>query len=248
MGSDEQKSTSIPSVRYPATDALSALRAPRRDLRVAEGETAMVGPGAREANSFHLVSVGEYSDLQALDLVPRELEHESVRAAIEADDADAYALARDFVRAGPPGHCGCNGRSFELRKAYSGIRRQHHPNLASVLSDHFGRPIAWDDLHPRVVRAWHSRLVDVHVPLLVGLLALNDIDIAAHGTMQVPRTVDVLNAREIQIGGEGRLDFQGGGVKVRCTSLTGPGLLWKDSLAVAVAATAVNRAVEAATP
>ena len=53
MGSDEQKSMSIPSVRYPATDALSALRAPRRDLRVAEGETAIVGPGAREANSFH---------------------------------------------------------------------------------------------------------------------------------------------------------------------------------------------------
>jgi hypothetical protein len=249
MSAEEQKSSSIPEVRYPAMDALSALEASRRDLRVGERETAEVGPGAREANCFHLVWVREYSDLQALDLAPPDLEHERVSEAIAADDADAYELARDSLRSGQQSYeCGCAEEPFGLRTTYDGLRRLHHPNLASVLSDHFGQQIAWDDLLPRVVRAWHSRLVDRHAPLLVGLLALNDIDIAAHATLRVLRTVDVLNARDIRIGDEGHLDFQGGGVKVRCASLTGPGPRWDRAIDVAVATKAVNRGTEGITP
>jgi hypothetical protein len=249
MSSEKQKSSSIPELRYPPMDAATALEASRRDLRVAERETAEVGPGASETNCFHLVWVREYSDLQTLDLVPPDLEHERVREAITADDADAYDLARDRFRRGQrSGECSCAEGPFGFRTTYNRLRRLHHPNLARVLSDHFGQQIAWDDLLARVVRAWHSRLVDLRAPLLVGLLALNDIDIGAHATLRVLRTVDILSAHDIRIGDEGRLDFQGGGVKVRCASLTGPHALWDRPVDIAAAAKAVNRATDGITP
>jgi hypothetical protein len=232
MTEDSKAASQTPQLRYPPRTVAEALAAPRRSVRVEEGQTLEVGPNAAEATGFHLVHVRSYEDLQALELMPKGLEEASVREAIAADDADARAFAREMLRTGSgPAHaCSCEdgheagpSAPATLRGAYTRVRGLHHPALADLLSKHYEQPIAFDDVLPRMMRGTLERLLIPTMPRFVGVWATEDVDVQPHATLPIATGVSLWTARHITVGREGRIDFQGNSVSVRATSLTGPG-------------------------
>jgi hypothetical protein len=214
--------------KYPVTSPADALKVPRRDIRVRAGESLDIGPDAIADGAFHLVVIRDQEDLGILDLVPHGLEYEGLRTAIAADDLAAHELAHaSFLREAPAQDpCGCGNEDSStggtFQSTYTSVRRNYHPNLAQMLSESYEQTVAPDDLLARVVRGWCNALWNTRGPLVLGLLALNDIDIEDRATLRVDPYVNVLNANDIRIGEEGRMDFQGASVKVRCRSLSGP--------------------------
>jgi hypothetical protein len=107
-----------------------------------------------------------------------------------------------------------------LRGRYSEIRRSQHPSLALALGKGARRPLMADDMAVRSVYRWSTRLAERGF-LLVGLLALLNINVEDDATLSISNTQS-LWANDITIGGNGRLAFSGGYVKVTARSVSGP--------------------------
>jgi hypothetical protein len=209
------------------------LDAPREDLLV-EDQTEVVLEPENElvSRARHAVEVRAFEDLQALHLVPEWLSERTLQEAIARDDDEARSLARGYMtdRRTP---CDCDGgevasdlRPFKLtyrseyRRAYVGIRKAYHPNLAALMTD--GGRGAYDasDIHVSMVHGWYSRFHDVGA-IVTALWFLADVEIGKGATLALGPAEKGLYCGDLRIHVGGKLLIKGSGAKIRCASARG---------------------------
>lgn len=221
----------------PCTPA-EALRREPVSLEVDDDTQLALSPMRRSQHRyFARVRLSGFADLQVLGLVPRRIKEQAVRTAIASDDEQALRLATDRLARGgarPPARCGCAGEgagegeaeqrpgpqraSFtqELDAAYREIRRDYHPALARVLSEHHGVELAWNSPLAASVKGWASKVSRESLSL-VGLF--QDITIGRKATLELTPASRVLLARSIRIHREGRLVHRGAYLRLWANSI-----------------------------
>jgi hypothetical protein len=190
------------------------------DINVEEGTAITVGPFEEQfADIFRLAEVRAFEDLQQLGYIHRELNEEALATALRADDR-LFREARRQPSAGQP--CDCGDEKSQEMSTIS--RLQVHDHLIELLQPLFRSDLSPD--HPAVLHTYHHTRKWLTRPsmILVGLFAINDINIGDEATLTMTPTVHALYANDISIGQNGWLRFQSGGVHVRCNSLNGPSL------------------------
>jgi len=214
-----------------------------KGLEVPEGRELEVSPGNPELSGrFLSVAVGTVEDLKILGLVPKGLEREALQDAVEKDDQ----LAADAVlgRGGDamaPCTCHGGGRAESpgkegFRAAVQRVRRSYQPNLARVLSRHYGRSVAWDSPVVGITRRWLDG-ISKKVEWWIEVLLADDIVINANATLVLQATTRSLMAGRIRIHRTGRLSSRGGYLKIWANEISAFGYVTAGSVSgTAVAA------------
>ena len=201
-----------------------ALQPAQLDINVPEGRSLTVGPFARQhAEGFRLAEVTTFADLQRLGFIYREITEDEIVGAIRKDDRLYRESVLRVQTHGQPASCSCHPE--QSRAASAITRSQVHDHLIDLLQPLFREGLSATDpavLHPyRHARNWLSR----PARYLVGIYALNDINIGDDATLTMTPTVEALYAHNVNIGKNGRLRFTSGGVHVRCKTVNGPNRL-----------------------
>lgn len=229
--SSEHAPSSSSTEAYEQTKQCSAKEALKHDLRsidVPEDTTVLLSPTSRDfADCFLRVHLRSYEDLQTLGFVPRGLSEENVRKAIAGDDDETYKMAQttfcqvrhDCDCSEHRGHTANPHRNKTLRSTYTAIRKSHNPNLARLLSDHYGTRMPWDSPIAGIVAKWTGYIEIVLDPLILVLFA-QDITINRNATLAVDANAKSLMARDIKIHNTGKLVHQGGYLKVWANSIS----------------------------
>ena len=205
-----------------------AVRRDVADIVVSEDEETALTPKRREfAKHFARVRLRRFSDLQALGLVPRQVEEQAIRAAIAADDEDALRLAKELVVRRPvearPCECHSHGAAGpvrfdrDLKSHYLQVRHSYHPALAKQLSGRYGTSFAYDSVFAGTVRQWTRRL---EARAVIEVAVVQDITIGRGATLVLSSDTSVLLARSIRIHRSGKLIHRGGFLRVWATSIT----------------------------
>lgn len=198
-----------------------ALRKPSLSIRVPDGEVMTFGPFNAHAKSFRLAEITNFKDLHRLGFVSDQISEERAVKALRADER----AHREAVRQGTGmlGPCPCGSQDGPQVPRI--LRRRFQDSLIELLQPLYRQSLTADDpavVHPfRRLQAWLDR-PSQH---LVGLYALEDIDIGKNATLTMTPTVRALYAKNINIDDFGRLHFQSGNVHVRCATVNGPTLL-----------------------
>jgi hypothetical protein len=201
-----------------------------RSIEVADGETLELSRGHPEYGSCcSRVVVSNFADLQMLGLAPRGLTQERVRAAIAADDEEAFRMASGMVQRGTPRQ-GCDCAETEgaprqvmprsanpVRSAMSGLRARHNPSLARVLSEQHGRTFAYDSPAVGMLRKMSDRLEFTHIEFEA--IHLADIFIGGNATLSIASGATVVAARHIYIEQSGTLRLNAGYTKIWANSI-----------------------------
>ena len=197
------------------------------DIVVPEGQTRYFDPTHDDyAESFMAVALETFDDLKKLGLVHGDLDEAEALEAIREDRAAEDVAARVASdEAAPDCECGHDERAdygTRFQAAYQRVRRTQSRNLIRLMQPSFGERLF--ARHPAVLHTHGtlSRLLRGGPHIVVGVAALNNIDIAAAATFEVSAAVSYLGANKITIGANGRLRFFGSNVKVNCTELNGP--------------------------
>ena len=195
-----------------------ALRRPSLRIRVADGKEMTVGPFNSEPKGFRLVEIARFEDLHRLGFVSEQVSEDSAIQALRADER-AFGAA---VRRGAGTSAPCSCSATEGSRAPRILRRRFQENLIELLQPLYRQSLTPDDpavVHPfRRLQAW----LDRPSKYIVGLYALEDIDIGKRATLTMTPTVRALYAGNITIGDSGRLRFLSGNVHVRCATVNGP--------------------------
>lgn len=211
-----------------AVSSEEALRREVADIVVHEDEETVLTPKRREfARHFARVRLRRFSDLQALGLVPRQIEEQTVRSAIAADDEDALRLAKELVVRRPQAvsSCDCHSQAAagavrfdrDLKSHYLQVRQSYHPALAKQLSGHYGTTFSFDSVFAATVRQWTRRL---EARAVIEVSLVQDITIGRGATLVLSDDTSVLLARSIRIHRSGKLIHRGGFLRVWATSIT----------------------------
>lgn len=101
-------------------------------------------------------------------------------------------------------------------------RRLFQDHWIELLQPHFRQTLTADNpavVHPFAqIKLW----IEARQINLIGLYGLRDIEIGDDATLTMTPTVRLLFARNISIGGNGRLAFESGFVRATCEELHGP--------------------------
>lgn len=237
---------------YSAVEALS--RTPAA-LEVADDEDLELSPAKRgHEKYFARVRLERLEDLQVLGLVPRRLKMQTIREAISADDEQARNIGEQRMRQGearakaPCGchgaeaatsasPCGCHGTSRtatsfsqDLRSMVQHVRHDYHPELARVLTNHYGIDFRWDSALAVSIHGWVRRFrPDIHV--IVNMF--EDITVGRNARLVLKAQSTSLLARAIQIHRTGTLVHRGGYLRIWANSIDRfdgfPGVIsWKN--------------------
>jgi hypothetical protein len=205
----------------PPISVEEALRDATFNINVQEGMDVTLGPfEAQYSEAFRLAEVTTFEGLHLLGFIQKEIAEEQILKAIRADDRVFRESHQRQHMIGHKPSCSCEER--ETRTVAEIPRRQFQDHLIDLLQPLYRDLLRADDpavIHPyRHARAWMGR------PnlCLIGLFALNDINIGDNATLTMTPTVQALYANDINIGKNGRLRFTSGGIHVRCSTLNGP--------------------------
>jgi hypothetical protein len=207
------------------------LRSIGEDVKVDDGQEFHLTVGQRgSSHHFARVNAGTIHDLQTLGLVPRGLAEEALKRAIGQDDQAAYQVARESLlctqaSATPCGcEAGANGsaepRRMSFDRVYAQARRNHHPALAALISDHQKARFRWDSIHVQSVWGWTDRLgkmVSLE-PVLVALF--RDITIGRGARLVFDAQAAQMFARGIYIHRTGSLTHSGGYLRIWASSIS----------------------------
>lgn len=208
------------------------LRAEGPDLEVSRDKQLTIDPDRAEfAEQLHRLEARDFEDLQALSLIPPELDERRVRAAIAADDDDTWQTALRITEAAVAS-CGCKPRpeqdhrvrdaAADLHANYSALRRRRHHALADVVSKALSSPVAWDSLIVKAVYGWIDRLTTVQIIDSYLIVALyKDITIGHNATLTLISTVNGLWANHFRIYTGGELKINSSFIKIVCKSFQG---------------------------
>jgi hypothetical protein len=198
-----------------------AMRDAEFDVTVPDGMVMAAGPFEAEyADAFRLAEVTAFADLQRLGFIPDLVDENSLVEAVRADERVFRGLLHRRGTADPDPSCACAAGHADGAPTLA--RRHVQDRLVDLLQPLHRDVLRADD--PAVLHAYHHARAWMARPnrYLVGIYALNDINIGDRATLTMTPTVQALHARDITIGDEGRLRFTGGGVHVRCRTLNGP--------------------------
>jgi hypothetical protein len=196
-------------------DAREVLRQEPIDLQVPDGANWTVSPNEGDL-SHHLfgVQIKSVEDLQILGHVPRGIKPSTLLKALEADDEQADEQMRSGSVAPRQGGCGCGGQcgggcAQTADDPYRTIRRAYHPNLAQVLSNHWGVRLVSNDAAVKLTHKW---LRTIGIVTVVNLF--HDIAIGRDAVLTIDKKSRSLYARNILIARTGTLRHRGGYIKV----------------------------------
>lgn len=196
----------------------AALRKPSRSINVPNGEVVTVGPFNEHAKGFRLVEITNFEDLHRLGFVPDQVSEDHAVKALRADERAHREGVRRRTGISDPCSCGSQDGNQTPRI----LRRHFQDNLIELLQPLYRQSLTADDpavIHPfQRLQSWLNR----PSRLLLGLYALEDINIGKNATLTMTPTVRALYANNINIDDFGRLHFQSGNVHVRCATLNGP--------------------------
>lgn len=194
------------------------------DIHVPEGRTMTLGPfESPYSEAFRLGEVTSFEDLHRLGFIHEGITEEEITNAIRADErVFRESLRRQRMGGESTSSCSCEDPG--ARHPAEITRRQVQDHLIDLLQPLFQDSIRPDD--PVVVHSFRHARTWMARPsrFIVGIYALNDIDIGDAATLTMTPTVQALYANDITIGRKGRLRFTSGGVHVRCRTLNGPSL------------------------
>ena len=203
----------------PPLSVQEALDATGINIEVPEGESLTVGPfEPRYYEAFRLARISEFQDLQALGLVPDEVEEQVARSALIADDrAYAEQTFPSLTSCAAPKDCSC---TCDSSTRYS--RRMVQTHLMDVLQPHSS--VLLDAASPSVIHPYFHLTKWFTRPALylIGINVLQDIVIGQRATLTMTAAVRGLYAHDITIGSFGTLRFTSGAVHVKCNTLNGP--------------------------
>lgn len=205
---------------------------PRESISLRPDETLDLDPSNERVRGFyHEAEIRSFADLQTLDLIPRRLDENRVREAINADDDEVLAAA--MRRAGNGDRdCGCSSEdggttrssklaySDDLRSMYSAMRRRYNPRLARILTENTGVFHNYDDIAPAVVTHWSKNWWSTPA-MLLQLWLFMDVEVGANSTLVLGKSAKGLYCGDLRIHVGGRLVVKGSAVKIRCASATG---------------------------
>lgn len=198
-------------------------------LRLADDEEFVLDVDDRRERPFlHRVVARSFADLQALDLVPAQLNEDEVRRALRADDEEVLSLARSRLVAGGEHACSCHGPATtvassyagQLRAAYNSLRKAHNPHLARVLSDNLGRHFAWDDLEVSHARWWADQLWRAKIVSIIATL-FADVTVGRGAILTIGPSVKLFYAGDIRVHSGGKIRCLGSYHKFSCFSFEG---------------------------
>jgi hypothetical protein len=185
----------------------------------------------QKQTGLHLLTIQRFDQLQALRLVPPELDEGAVRQAIAGDDVEARDVAKDATRASAE-LCACGGRGDEspnaplkrvyrrdTRTTYIGVRKTFHPRLAALMTDTLAVKYNFFDLHPSIVYGWANSLA-VNKVIKLWAWLLNDVEIMNGATLKLQSSVKYFSCAALKIHVGGKLVVPGG-VKIWCQSAQG---------------------------
>ncbi len=208
------------------------LRAEGPDLEVSRDEQLTIDPDRAEfAEQLHRLEARDFEDLQALSLIPPELDERRVRAAIAADDDDTWQTALRITEAAVAS-CVCKPRpeqdhrvrdaAADLHTNYSALRRRRHHALADVASKALSTPVAWDSNIVKAVYGWMARLATVQI-IHSSLLAFHvkDVTIWHNATLTLAPSINGLWANHLRIYTGGQLKVTSSWIKIKCNSFQG---------------------------
>ncbi len=147
------------------------VRVEPESLVVQQGTVLVLEPtNPDQSKYFATVALRTYEDLQTMGFMPRGIELERMKVAIQDDDDGTrreVELRRNateiYQRTG-------------MRQQYNQSRREYHPALSRVLADHYGVSIAADSTSARTVWNW-AKYIDVKKGGLIWANILQDITI-----------------------------------------------------------------------
>lgn len=200
-----------------ATKVLSPdefVRVEPEPLIVQEGTVLVLEPTNQDLSKyFATVALRTYEDLQTMGFMPRGIELQRIKDALQDDD-DAtrreVELRRNATEMYP---------RTGMRQQYNQSRREYHPALSRVLADHYGVSIAADSTSARTVWNW-AKYVEVKKggPILATLF--QDITIHQDATLTVGKQIKTLFAGDIYIHETGTLVSLGSYLKIWASSIT----------------------------
>ncbi len=204
------------------------------DVKVDDGQELHLAVGQRgSSRHFARVQAASIHDLQTLGLVPRGLAAEALKRAMDQDDQAAYQVAREGLLRNstsvPP--CGCEASTaaaaaaaephrMSFDRVYARARKNHHPALAALLSDHQKTRFRWDSIHVQSVWGWADRvgkMISV-TPIVVALF--QDIVIGRGARLVFDAQAAQMYARGIYIHRTGTLAHSGGYLRIWASSIS----------------------------
>lgn len=207
------------------------LRAPGRNVRVADGQDVTIDPEARDwADAAFRLEISGFDDLRALRLVPERLDEQPAREAVASDDAAARELARRLAENGEGGGDACcapcasrqdGSYPVRVRALYRQIRPTAHTALARAVGNALGVWVEADSPQARIAHSWTVRYSPQVSRIPVWALKLRDIEIGKNATMTLAQKAKSLWANDIRIHTGGRLVVTSGYVKIRANSVRG---------------------------
>jgi hypothetical protein len=223
--------------KWDSVDVYSASEALRRKtvsiVLEENGEATLSPESEKYSRSFARVRLESFADLQTLGLVPRKIQEQTLRRAIQADDAAAYELVTRHANAHEDQGCGCSGaveqakrppsawRSAQgMRQKYTQLRRFNHPALARTLSEHYRAEMAWDDPIAALVHRWVEKFDrGVYATNFVAIALLNDITIHRGATLSLDSDMTALYANDVRIHRAARLVQRASYMKIWAASV-----------------------------
>jgi hypothetical protein len=193
-------------------------------LEVPENSEMTIWAGDEEfTKHFASVQVQSHKDLQLLGLLPQGLDVDKLLSVIRMDDESTQRIAQDQVdqgRRAKPCGCGCDDEPVaevsygrNLRQMTNSLRRDHHPMLATLLSEHYQSRVELDSPLAAVTWRW-AKSVNLKGMTSIVAAMFSDITINRGATLHVDKSSKLLMAGNIRIHRTGKLVYPGGYLKI----------------------------------
>jgi hypothetical protein len=206
-----------------AMSAAELIRQDPRDLDVPENTELLLSPDDPHlVHHFARVDIRSYEDLQLLGFVPRGLNLEALHRALGEDDEASQQVAQTQLNRGEPCDDADDQESSygsSMRELTARIRRDYHPSLSRVLSEHYRTEIALDSLRAQIVWKWASSIERWNERSVVATL-FQDITVNKNATLHIDKSNRLLMAGDIRIHKTGKIVRSGGYLKIWAHSVS----------------------------
>ena len=217
---NEQESRKVYSIA-------ECLKTKRDDLVVSKSKEIFLNPDDKNYQRyFRTVKVTSIADLQALGILPREVDEEQIKSAIDSDDREAFELARnkyDFQSA----NCGCSHAKGsvptpDFKQFHRDLRKKYNPSLEKVFASYYKVPATAKDLRVEMASKWALRIV-VYPNFWRDVLGLflKDMIVPANTNLVLSPSIDLVNVNNLKIYKGGKVSYAGSYLFMKCNSAQG---------------------------